>query len=244
MVAIVEPDWPRHPRVGACFTTRTDGASAAPYDSFNLAHHVGDDPAHVADNRRRLRSTLELRHEPAWLDQVHGVRVAQAGQVAADRCADASWTGDREGPACAILTADCLPILLADDDGTCVAAAHAGWRGLATGVLESTVLDLPVLASRLSAWLGPAIGPRAFEVGAEVRDAFVNVHEELSAAFRPGAPGKFFGDLFAIARWRLGRLGIVRVYGGDRCTYSEPEAFFSFRRERVCGRMAALVWLR
>lgn len=243
-MALHEPDWPRHPRIGACYTTRSGGASAAPYHSFNLGNHVGDNPAHVDQNRRELRQALGLKHEPAWLDQVHGVRVAQSGILMADRCADASWSAQPGGPACAILTADCLPVLLADDDGKCVAAAHAGWRGLAAGVLEATVSAMPVSANTLSAWLGPAIGPEAFEVGAEVREAFVGKNPALETAFLPCAPGKYFADLHTIARWQLAAAGVTRTYGGGRCTYRESGEFFSFRRDGVCGRMAALVWLR
>lgn len=243
-MALIEPDWPRHPRVGACFTTRTGGFSAAPFHSFNLALHVGDDPAHVARNRRHLRSTLQLPDEPAWLEQVHGVGVARLSPTPADRCADASWSELRDGPACVILTADCLPVLLADDDGRCVAAAHAGWRGLAAGVLEATVGQMPVPASHLSAWLGPAIGPQAFEVGDDVRTEFVGADPAVAHAFAPGRSGKYFVDLYAIARRRLARLGIHRVSGGERCTYRESADFFSFRRDGVCGRMASLVWIR
>lgn len=238
---LIEPDWPRHPRVRASFTTREGGVSSGAYASLNLAHHVGDAAADVMENRRRLRHALSLDSDPAWLDQVHGTQVAQVDVHAERRCADASWT-DQRGIACAIMSADCLPVLFADDEGRCVAAAHAGWRGLAAGVLEATVAALPAAPQALSAWLGPAIGPDAFEVGPEVRAAFLSHDAALSAAFRPGREGRWLCDLYALARARLAAVGVTRVHGGDRCTVSEPREFFSYRREGVCGRMAALVW--
>lgn len=240
--ALIEPDWPRHPRVRACFTTRHGGVSRAPYESFNLAHHVGDDLTAVAENRRRLCEAVGLNQEPAWLDQVHGTQVLRVGTAPGPACADASWTV-QAGTACAILSADCLPVLFADDAGTTVAAAHAGWRGLAAGVLESTVAALPAEPAALSVWLGPAIGPTAFEVGGEVRDAFLRHRPQLQSAFRPSGSSRYFCDLYEIARARLAAVGVTRVHGGDRCTFSEPLAFFSYRRDGLCGRMAALVWL-
>lgn len=236
-------DWPRHPRVYAAFTTRSGGESLAPYDSFNLAHHVDDDPDAVEGNRRRLRDALTLKQEPAWLDQVHGTRVASIGSPGPRECADASWT-DQQDLACVILSADCLPVLFADTEGRCVAAAHAGWRGLAAGVLESTLSSMPVSPGAITAWLGPAISPAAFEVGGEVRDAFLAQDKTLNAAFSPGFGGRWFGDLYAIARARLSAAGVRRVHGGGRCTVSEAQEFFSYRRDGRCGRMATLVWLR
>lgn len=240
--ALIQPDWPRHPRVRACFTTRRGGFSGAPYASFNLAHHVGDDPVAVAANRRVLRESLGLDQEPAWLDQVHGTQVLRVGTLPPTTCADAAWT-DRTGAACAILSADCLPVLFADDQGRCVAAAHAGWRGLAAGVLEATIAAMPVAPGTLSAWLGPAIGPAAFEVGEDVRTAFVQQRPQLQSAFRAAHGDHYLCDLYAIARARLAEVGVTRVHGGDRCTFSEPVDFYSYRRDGACGRMAALVWL-
>lgn len=240
--ALIQPDWPRHPRVRACFTTRRGGFSRAPYASFNLAHHVGDDPAAVAANRRLLRESLGLDREPAWLDQVHGTRILRVENPPLTTCADAAWT-DRTGTACAILSADCLPVLFADDRGSCVAAAHAGWRGLAAGVLEATITALPVAPGTLSAWLGPAIGPAAFEVGEDVRRAFVQQCPPLRSAFQAGRGDRYLCDLYAIARARLAEVGVTRVHGGGRCTFSEPADFYSYRRDGACGRMAALVWL-
>lgn len=243
---LIEPDWPRHPRIRACSTTRIGGVSAGPYASLNLAQHVDDNSAAVIENRARLRSALQLAREPAWLEQVHGTEVARIEQAQGVPCADASWT-DRAATALAILTADCLPVLFADDAGTCVAAAHAGWRGLAAGVLEKTVQQLPVPPSTLSAWLGPAIGPDSFEVGPEVRAAFVQHHPDAARAFRSRGNsrgnGRLLCDLYALARQRLAQVGVTRVHGGGLCTHTDAARFFSFRREGVCGRMATLAWL-
>lgn len=239
---LIRPDWPRHPRVAACFTTRIGGHSDGPYAGFNLAQHVGDDPAVVAANRRDLRATLQLEHEPAWLDQVHGTEIAQVPGTSGPRCADAAWS-DMPGRACVVMSADCLPVLFADDSGRYVAAAHAGWRGLLAGVLEATVARLPVAPISLSAWMGPAIGPRAFEVGEEVRAAFCAQDAAATAAFVRAEGGRYLADLYALARMRLAKCGVTRVHGGDRCTVSEPELFFSYRRQGACGRMAALIWL-
>lgn len=239
---LIQLDWPRHPRVRACFTTRDGGVSRGVYAALNLAHHVGDDAEDVLENRRRLRETLALKRDPAWLDQVHGTQVTRLDGVAWQQCADASWT-DEPRAACAVMSADCLPVLFADDAGSCVAAAHAGWRGLAAGVLEASVSALPVAPQKLTAWLGPAIGPAAFEVGEEVRAAFVTQDSGSAAAFKPSRDGRWLCDLYAIARARLAAVGVSRVHGGDRCTFSEPREFFSYRRDGICGRMAALVWL-
>jgi YfiH family protein len=240
---LIDPDWPRHPRVRACVTTRHGGASPSPYDSLNLAAHVGDDPANIAENRRRLRSAAGLRREPAWLDQVHGTRVVRIdGDELHDAGADAAWTDRLETP-CVVMSADCLPVLFAADDGSCIAAAHAGWRGLAAGVLEQTLWALPVAPSVLSAWMGPAIGPTAYEVGAEVRAAFERTMSLPTAAFTPKPSGRWWCDLYEIARARLAAAGVTRVYGGNRCTLSESSEFFSHRRDGTCGRIASLVWL-
>lgn len=235
--------WPRHPRVCAAQTTRQGGVSAPPFDTFNLGGRCGDDPSAVAENRRRLRTRLHLPSEPAWLHQVHGTRaVYLPARMEAEPEADASWTTGA-GDVCIIQTADCLPVLLADDAGTVVGAAHAGWRGLAAGVLEGLVDALGADPANLSAWLGPAIGPTAFEVGTEVRERFADADPGAVTAFAPCAPGKFLADLFALARMRLAHVGVRRVHGGGRCTVSDPGAWYSFRRDTRCGRMATLVWL-
>lgn len=243
---LIEPDWPRHARVRAVVTTREGGTSPTPWDSLNLAGHVGDDPQRVAENRRRLRRALGLAHEPAWLEQVHGTDVLRIPQSDPDAAvamrADAAWT-DRPGQACVIMTADCLPVLFADDAGGCVAAAHAGWRGLAAGVLERTLAAMPVPPVSISAWLGPAIGPTAFEVGPEVVEVFERAMEVPAGAFATGRGDRRFGDLFALARARLRRAGVDRVHGGGSCTHTDRSQFFSYRRDGQCGRMATLIWL-
>ena len=241
---MIEPAWSRHPRVRACVTTRDGGVSGGAYASLNLATHVGDERADVLENRRRLRRELDLDHEPGWLTQVHGTDVVRlTDATSSDGTADASWT-DRPGLACAILTADCVPVLLADDEGTCVAAAHAGWRGLAAGVLENTLRQLPVSPRRLSAWLGPGIGATSFEVGRDVFDAFVGVDAEAACAFVPGREGHYLCDLHALARRRLAAVGVSRVEGdASLCTLRDAQTFFSHRRDRTCGRIATLAWL-
>ncbi|MCX7673760.1 MAG: peptidoglycan editing factor PgeF [Thiobacillaceae bacterium] len=228
-------------------TTRAGGVSRPPYDSLNLALHVGDDPAAVAENRARLRRWLPA--EPLWLNQVHGDRVIEAGQYTAGVEAD-GCVARAPGQVCVVLTADCLPVLLCDRHGHVVAAAHAGWRGLAAGVLEAAVRAMGLGPARVLAWLGPAIGPAAFEVGEEVRAAFVE-HDPLAAtAFRPALPGtldraprKWLADLYALARLRLQAIGVTRIHGGSGCTHSEAGRFFSYRRDGATGRMAALIWL-
>jgi YfiH family protein len=227
-------------------TTRSGGVSKPPYDGFNLATHVGDDPAAVAENRRLLRA--HLPNEPLWLAQVHGTAVAEAGRDRPGVEADAA-VARAPGQVCAVLTADCLPVLLCDARGSVVAAAHAGWRGLVAGVLEETVRRMGVGPARILAWLGPAIGPDAFEVGEEVRQAFIG-HDPLAAtAFRPALPGtldemprKWLADLYALARLRLAAAGVERVYGGVGCTHRDASRFYSYRRDGRTGRMAALIW--
>ncbi|KRV66941.1 peptidoglycan editing factor PgeF [Pseudomonas citronellolis] len=234
------PDWPAPANVRACVSTRAGGVSQAPFDSFNLGDHVGDEPAAVAENRRRLEQAQGCR--PAWLSQVHGIEVVEAdpSRVAT---ADASWSAT-PGIACAVLTADCLPALFCDRAGTRVAAAHAGWRGLAGGVLEATLDRLAVPADEVLVWLGPAIGPQAFEVGPEVREAFLADHAEAAAAFVPSVnAGRYMADIYQLARIRLAARGVTAVYGGGLCTFSDTERFYSYRRNPRTGRQASLVWL-
>lgn len=231
--------WPAPARVKTCVTTRTGGVSLAPYDSCNLGEHVGDQLAAVQKNRQRLVSLLGCK--PAWLQQVHGVAVVEANPALVPE-ADASWTS-KPGIACTVMTADCLPVLFCDRAGSRVAAAHAGWRGLANGVLEATLDKLDVPADQVLVWLGPAIGPQAFEVGGEVRDAFVAQHAQAAAAFVASAnPGKFLADIYQLARIRLAARGVQAVYGGDYCTVTDPR-FFSYRRAAQTGRFASLIWL-
>jgi YfiH family protein len=239
---MVLPDWPAPARVKGLTTTREGGVSQPPWSSLNLGDHVGDHPQHVAANRARLRQ--QLPNEPAWLRQVHSARVVEIGREANPE-ADAAYTR-QNGQVCTVLTADCLPVLFCDRAGSVVAAAHAGWRGLAGGVLEATVAEMQVPPGEVLAWMGAAIGPQAFEVGDEVRQAFVSQHPEAAAAFLPhpfSAPGKWLADIYHLARTRLARVGVDAVYGGGRCTFSEAESFYSYRRDGVTGRMASLVWL-
>ena len=240
----IQPDWPAPQRVRALATTRVGGVSRPPFDSLNLGTHVGDDPAAVAENRSRL--VEQLPAEPMWLEQVHGTHVVTHVAGASPPRADAAVTRER-GAVCAVMSADCLPVLMCDRAGTTVAAAHAGWRGLQAGVLESTVTAMAGPARELLAWLGPAIGPAAFEVGDEVREAFVshdpNADAAFAAASRPGKSGKWFADLYTLARLRLAAAGVQSVSGGQWCTVAERERFFSYRRDGRCGRQASLIWL-
>lgn len=233
------PDWPAPAGVKACVTTRAGGVSLAPFDSFNLGDHVGDNPEAVAENRRRLTDHFSI--QPAWLKQVHGIAVAHADpNITAT--ADASWT-TTPGIACAAMTADCLPALFCDRAGTRVAAAHAGWRGLAAGVLEATLESLAVPPEDVLVWLGPAIGPQAFEVGPEVRETFVQQLPEAAKAFVLSQnAGKFMADIYELARLRLAVRGVTAVYGGGFCTVTDPR-FFSYRRNPRTGRFASLIWL-
>lgn len=246
------PDWPAAANVGSLVTTRHGGVSPAPYASLNLGDHVGDDAANVAANRALLRAVLPA--EPAWLQQVHGITVVDAASVAPGSVpvADASFSRT-PGAVCAVMTADCLPVLLADRAGTVVGAAHAGWRGLANGVLESTVDAMRAAgAGELTAWLGPAIGPYQFEVGHDVPQAFLkHTHNDtdvrhVEAAFSviPGKPDKRLADIYALARHRLHRAGVARVSGGEFCTVSNSGRFYSFRRDGVTGRQATLIWIK
>ncbi|KQB54809.1 laccase [Pseudomonas endophytica] len=233
------PDWPAPAGIRACVTTRAGGVSLEPFDSLNLGDHVGDDPVSVAQNRQCLTKFFEV--QPAWLSQVHGVVVAPANpdQIAE---ADASWTAT-PGIACTVMTADCLPALFCDRAGTRVAAAHAGWRGLAAGVLEAAAKSLHVEPHDILVWLGPAIGPKVFEVGGEVREVFVQDLPDAAAAFVPSInEGRYMADIYELARLRLARSGITAVYGGGFCTVTDPR-FFSYRRSPRTGRFASLVWI-
>ena len=249
---VIRPDWTTPSNVRALLTTRLGGCSLPPYDGFNLGEHVGDDPQAVARNRAMLRELLPA--EPSWLSQVHGCAVVDAGIPASGVPASGVPAADvpvadaavaREpGRVCVVMTADCLPVLFCDDDGSVVAAAHAGWRGLAGGVLEATIAKMAVSPTRLRAWLGPAIGPDSFEVGDEVRDAFVAVDPGAAQAFVPTpAPGKWLADLFMLARRRLQAAGVGRIEGGGVCTVKDAEHFYSYRRDRRTGRFASMVWL-
>lgn len=241
-VAWLVPDWPVPRRVRVISTLRGGGASAGAYASLNLAAHVGDDAGRVRENRRRLRAAAGLPCEPLWLEQVHGRGVVEAdGRDGVPR-ADAA-VASVPGRVCAVMTADCLPVVLADRAGGRVAVVHAGWRGLAGGVVEASVAALDVNPRSLVAWLGPAIGQRAFEVGPEVREAFVGPDPATAACFERNDLGRFQADLYALARRVLARAGVEYVCGGGWCTASDAERFFSYRRDRATGRMATLAWL-
>jgi YfiH family protein len=238
-LTFITPDWPAPANVKALQTTRNGGVSAGVYASLNLGDHVKDHPQHVAANRQLLSGYMPS--EPVWLNQVHGVCVIDAALSSCLESADASFA-TRKQVVCVTMTADCLPVLLCDQAGTAVAAIHAGWRSLCDGVIEATVAAMPVQASQLMAWVGPAIGPEAFEVGGEVRAQFIAQDAQAELAFNPKGD-KWLGDLYAIARQRLQTLGITQVYGGGRCTYNEPETFFSYRRDGDTGRMGCFIWL-
>lgn len=242
---IIEADWPSPSGVHACVTTRLGGVSHAPFDHLNLATHVGDDPAAVTENRARLQSLLALPAAPLWLNQVHGVAVVDGSSRRADECAtaDAAYT-DQPDVVLSVLTADCLSVAFASLDGRELAVAHAGWRGLAAGVLESTLARFKAPPESIQAWMGPAIGPQHFEVGEEVRSAFLAVLPDAHTAFVPtGEAGKYLADLPALARQRMMRAGLKQISGGDLCTVRSPELFYSYRRDGGrTGRMATLIW--
>ena len=234
------PDWPAPANVHALQTLRTGGCSPAPWDSLNLGDHVGDDPGRVAANRASLRERLPA--EPLWLNQVHGTAAVDAASAAQRVAADAAFSR-RLGTGCAVMTADCLPVLFCDRAGTVVAAAHAGWRGLLDGVLENTVAAMQVPPSELLVWLGPAIGPERFEVGDEVRAAFVSHAAAAALCFAAQGNGKWLADIYGLARQRLTMLGVTDISGGESCTVGDAGRYFSYRRDGVTGRMATLIWL-
>ncbi len=240
--AWIVPDWPAPAQVRAFVTTREGGVSQGEYASLNLGTKSGDDPARVAANRRVVQAYLPS--SPCWLTQVHGTAVANLdGAVEGDSpVADAAVTSVA-GRVAVVLTADCLPVFLCRENGSAVAVAHAGWRGLAAGVLENAVAALAVDASQVLAWLGPAIGPGAYEVGCDVREAFAAAHGDADCAFVPRGERKFLADLYALARLRLANAGVERVSGGGFCTFTEHERLFSYRREKKSGRLGAFIWI-
>ena len=242
-ISFIEPDWPAPVRVRALTTTRSGGISEAPWHSLNLGDHVGDNPAHVAENRQRLADSIGLPADRiAWIRQTHGTRVARFPGPENPE-ADASVTSET-GIACAILTADCLPVVFCNTEGTKIAAAHAGWRGLCNGILENTAKQIGTPENTL-AWLGPAIGPDQFEVGPEVRKAFLAHNPQAAVAFKPSPnrPGHYLANLYQLARQRLNSAGITQIYGGTHCTVTESDRFYSYRRDGTTGRMATLIWL-
>ena len=239
------PNWPAPSNVKALQTTRADGISLAPYNSLNLGSHVKDNPMHVAHNRQILSQFLPS--EPVWLNQVHGINVVDAANTDCVPDADASYS-TRKNVVCVTMTADCLPILVCDTAGTAIASIHAGWRSLCDGVIEVTIAKLPVNSNQLMAWLGPAIGPNAFEVGAEVRTQFIAKDAQAELAFKAHGD-KFLADIYTVAIQRLNNLGVTQIYGGGQenepwCTFTDEKRFFSFRRDGETGRMATLIWLQ
>jgi YfiH family protein len=240
MPDFIHPDWPAPTGVKSLQTTRRGGVSLPPWESFNLGGHVGDDPVAVAENRARLAAFLPA--PPCWLEQVHGVRVMNLDHGHDGQPADAS-VSRVPGHVCVVMTADCLPVLFCDRDASVVAAAHAGWRGLLAGVLENTLAAMRVAPARVLAWLGPAIGFDAFEVGEEVKVAFLAQDSGAASCFRNVAPGKYHADLYALARRRLLARGVTAVFGGDFCVHTDKARFFSYRREGRTGRMASLIWI-
>jgi len=241
MLKFITPTWPAPLQVKAYTTTRQGGYSHPPYDGFNLAEHVGDDAKAIAANRSTLIQTLKMPTKPIWLKQVHGNQIVTANTDHSRCAADASFS-TQPGHVCVVLTADCLPVLFCDRAGTRVAAAHAGWRGLANGILETTLQHLNVSPQDILVWLGPAIGPQTFEVGDEVREAFMDFLPSAKEAFKTSREGHWLADLYLLARQRLAHQGVTAVYGGDFCTYTDTERFYSYRRDKVTGRMASLIW--
>lgn len=239
-IEVIQADWPAPLNIRAFTTTRNGGFSQGSWSSLNLGTNCGDNPQHVEKNRQSLLRLLPS--EPPWLDQVHGTEVtgwekAKGGRIEAD-----AIVSNEAGQVCAVLTADCLPVIFCDKEGTQIAAAHAGWRGLAAGVLEATVMAMDCKSSDLMVWLGPAVGPRAFEVGRDVYDAFVSSNIENAIAFKPHRD-RWLADLYQLARLALARAGITQIYGGVHCTYEEEDRFYSYRREGETGRLATVAWL-
>ncbi|MGO1247865.1 MAG: peptidoglycan editing factor PgeF [Oceanisphaera sp.] len=242
---LIQPYWPTPANVRSAQTTRLGGVSLPPFSSLNLGTHVGDSFANVEANRAQLAACLKLPTPPLWLEQVHGTRVLTLPDESGNLIADAV-VSHTPGQVCTIMTADCLPVLFCDTAGTVVAAAHAGWRGLAAGVLEATLESMKVDPATVMVWLGPAIGPSAFEVGGEVRSEFMEYSPQAAYAFvAHGDPNydKWLADIYQLARLRLKAVGVTQCYGGDFCTYTDSKHFFSYRRDQVTGRQASLIWL-
>jgi YfiH family protein len=243
-VGLITPDWEAPRGVRAAFSLRTGGVSAAPFDSLNLGSQTGDEPHAVRENQRRLAEALALPGVPAWLEQVHGIEVVSLERWTSGDSPEADASVTRTpGQVCVVRVADCMPVLFASSDGTVVGAAHAGWRGLAGGVLEATVKAMAVEPARLLAWMGPCIGSGNFEVGDEVRTAFVSHEAGNASAFAKNARGRWQCDLYALARSRLQSMRIGAISGGGWCTHADAARFFSFRRDGRTGRMAALIWM-
>lgn len=242
MKNILIPDWPAPKHIKAFSTTRLDGFSHSPYDSFNLGYSVGDQHENVSKNREHLKQILNLPTEPLWLSQIHSTVIYKVDQETMPQNADGSYT-TLKNTVCIVMTADCLPILLCDLSGTQIAAVHAGWRGLAEGVIESALNCFNHVNNKIIAWIGPAIGKTFYEVGDDIRDKFLEINEDFSKAFQPYKQSKWLADMNFIARQRLEKSGVSAIYGGNLCTYADTERFFSYRRDGVTGRMASLIWI-
>ncbi|WP_273149929.1 peptidoglycan editing factor PgeF [Methylophaga thiooxydans] len=239
---VLTPDWPAPLNVKAVSTTRQGGFSQAPFDSMNVGTHVGDDASVVKKNRDQLKQLIHLPNSPLWLEQVHGTDVIHTSSWKKSSQADAIYS-DQPNHVCAIMTADCLPVLFTDRQGTQVAAAHAGWRGLLNGVLENTVSQFTGAREDILVWLGPAIGPTQFEVGQEVYAAFTAYSQDAKQAFKVSDQTHYLADIYLLAKQRLSALGITQIYGGDFCTVTEKQRFFSYRRDGITGRMVSLIWI-
>ncbi len=239
---LIKATWQVPKHVHAVCTTREGGSSSAPYGSLNLGEHVADDAAAVEKNRSLLCESLNLKSSPLWLTQIHGTRVIEFDQALVNKTvkADGSFTTQRQ-QVCSVMTADCLPVVLYNHTLDSVAVVHAGWKGLAAGIIAQSVRCLK--AGELSVWLGPAIGPQHFEVGDDVRAAFVKKLATHSSAFLPVSTGKWLANMYLLARQQLQGLGITQIFGGDYCTFSQPKQFYSYRRDQITGRMATLAWL-
>jgi YfiH family protein len=238
MPSLIEASWPAPRGIRAVSTTRNGGKSEGPFDSLNLGLHVGDEPGRVQENRGLIKQSLELPSDPQWLNQVHSSQAVRPAE-GKTQTADAMIT-ETKGTVCVVMTADCLPLLLCSKDGTSVAAVHAGWRGLAQGIVGETIRAIGT--SELLAWMGPAIGPESFEVGLDVYSTFSEQEPAFSAAFKPINEGKWLLDIYELTQMVLLREGVSSIYGGGHCTVKERDRFFSYRRERITGRMATLIW--
>lgn len=244
---VIKADWPGSKNVHAYSTTRISGVSQGVYSGLNLAMHVEDEASHVAENRQLLARQLELPEEPVWLNQVHGnqlLNIDEAGKINAQPVppqADASYSL-QAGKVCVVMTADCLPVLICNRKGDKVAAAHAGWRGLAAGIIEASVAALNEPVEDILVWLGPAIGAQAFEVGEDVREAFTSVLPQADVAFKAHRPGHYFADIYQLARLKLNDIGVQAIYGGEHCTFNDADHFYSYRRDGKTGRQASLIW--
>lgn len=236
----ITPDWPTPDHIHAATTLRTGGVSLAEFSSLNLAEHVHDRPEHVLNNRQCIKTMLALPAEPIWLQQTHSTDVVCVDQVTLRPEADASYTA-KKNTVCSIMTADCLPILLCDRQGTMIAAIHGGWRGLLKGIIENTLLKMP--DTQILAWMGPAIGAQRFEVGDEVRTAFIDKSSQFASAFKQQENGQYLANIYHIAKILLNNAGVEQIYGGDYCTVRDKERFFSYRRDGQTGRMATLIWM-